>query len=42
MTIEMVVSHASSGASRPRYLRPTELVAGARLEFDLERGKKRK
>jgi uncharacterized protein (DUF608 family) len=42
VTIDMVVSHAPSGACRTRYLRPTELVAGARFELDLERGWKRR
>jgi uncharacterized protein (DUF608 family) len=40
VTIDSVVSHGPGGAVRTHALQPVELVAGTRLELDLERGKK--
>jgi len=40
LTIDAVVCHAPTGSSRRHEVEPTLLVAGARLEVELDRGKK--
>ena len=39
-TIDTVVAHAPSGTVRTTTIEPLLLVAGARLEIDVDRGKK--
>lgn len=40
VVIERILCHSPSGSTRSHALEPTSLVAGARLEFSLDRGKK--